>query len=62
MLIMQSFENCLGIPALITIIYRNFCESYRNPLDPQGFIVLAYILNSIALLNRNYKFIKANVF
>ena len=61
-LIMQSFENCLGIPAVITMIYRNFCESYRNPLDPQGFIVLAYILNSVALLSRNYKFIKSNVF
>jgi len=61
-MIMQGFENCLGVPALITIIYRNFCESYRNPLDPQGFIVLAYILNSIALLSRNYKFIKSNVF
>ena len=61
-LIMQSYDNCLGIPAVITMIYRNFCESYRNPLDPQGFIVLAYILNSFALLSRNYKFIKANVF
>jgi hypothetical protein len=61
-MIMQGFENCLGVPALITIIYRQFCESYRNPLDPQGFIVLAYILNSIALLSRNYKFIKSNVF
>jgi hypothetical protein len=61
-MIMQGFENCLGVPALITIIYRQFCESYRNPLDPQGFIVLAYILNSIALLSRNYKFIKTNVF
>jgi hypothetical protein len=56
-LVMQSFENCLGIPALITIIYRNFCESYRNPLDPQGFIVLAYILNSIAFLSKHNKYI-----
>lgn len=61
-LIMQSYDNCLGVPAVVTIIYRNFCESYRNPLDPQGIIVLAYILNSFALLSRNYKFIKANVF
>lgn len=61
-LIMQSYDNCLGVPAVVTMIYRNFCESYRNPLDPQGIIVLAYILNSFALLSRNYKFIKANVF
>jgi hypothetical protein len=53
-LIMQSHENCLGIPKLITIVYRNFCDSYRNPLDPQGFIVLAYILNSWAFLMRAY--------
>ena len=53
-LIMQSHENCLGIPKLITIVYRNFCNSYRNPLDPQGFIVFAFILNSWAFLTRAY--------
>jgi hypothetical protein len=55
MMIMQSYENCLGIPKLITLIYRNFCDSYRNPLDPQGFIVLAFIMNSWAFLFRGYK-------
>jgi hypothetical protein len=55
-LIMQSYENCLGIPKLITIVYRNFCDSYRNPLDPQGFIVLAFILNSWAFLMRAYMY------
>ena len=55
MLIMQSYENCLGVPNLITLIYRNFCDSYRNPLDPQGFIVLAFIFNSWAFLFRGYK-------
>lgn len=54
-LIMQSYENLLGIPNLVTIIYRNFCNSYRNPMDPQGFIVLAYILNSWAFLSKHYK-------
>jgi hypothetical protein len=56
-MIMQKYENCLGVPALITIIYRQFCESYRNPLDPQGFIVLAYIMNSIAFLSKHNKYI-----
>lgn len=56
-LIMQKYENCLGVPALITIIYRQFCESYRNPLDAQGFIVLAYILNSVAFLSKHNKYI-----
>ena len=54
LMIMQSYENCLGIPKLVTVVYRNFCDSYRNPLDPQGFIVLAYILNSWAFLIRAY--------
>ena len=56
-LIMQSYENCLGIPKLVNLIYRNFCESYRNPMDPQGFIVFAYILNSIAFLSKHNKYI-----
>lgn len=56
-MIMQSYENCLGIPKLVTLIYRNFCDSYRNPMDPQGFIVLAYILNSIAFLSKHNKYV-----
>ena len=54
-LIMQKYENSLGIPKLITIISRQFCNSYRNPMDPQGFIVFAYILNSWAGLSKYYK-------
>ena len=53
-LTMQGYEDCLGIPYVVTHVYRNFCDSYRNPLDPQGFIVLAYILNSWAFLSKHY--------
>ena len=56
-MIMQQYENCLGIPAIVTLIYRQFCESYRNPLDPQGFIVLAYIMNAFAFLSKHNKYI-----
>ena len=58
---MQKYEHCLGIPTLITIISRNFCESYRNPMDPQGFIVLAYILNTFAFLSKHYKFVVKDI-
>jgi len=55
--IMQRYEISLGIPKIVLLIYRNFCNSYRNPMDAQGFIVLAYILNSIAFLSKHYKYI-----
>jgi hypothetical protein len=54
-LIMQSYDNCLGIPKLLILVYRNFCDSYRNPLDPQGLIVLGFIINSWAFFFKGYK-------
>jgi len=61
MMIMQNYENFLGLPPLTRIIYRQFCESYRNPLDAQGYIVLAYIFNSIALLTKHNKYILKSI-
>ena len=60
-LIVQGYENCLGIPYIVTYAYRNFCDSYRNPFDPQGFIVLAYILNSLAFLSKHYNLVLKEV-
>jgi hypothetical protein len=61
-MIIQEYENCFGIPKLCTLIYRNFCNSYRNPMDAQGFIVLAYILNSIAFLSKHNKYVFKQIF
>lgn len=57
LLIIQSYEFSMGIPYIIINIYRKCCDSYRNPMDSQGVIVFAYILNSLALLSKHYKYI-----
>ena len=57
LLIMRDYEDCLGVSKIITILYRQFCESYRNPFDAQGFIVISYILNSFIFLYKNNSFV-----
>lgn len=56
-LIMQTYENSLGFPYALTSLYRNFCDSYKNPFDAQGLIVFAYMLNSLAFLSKHYNLI-----
>lgn len=57
MLIMEYYENKLIIPMIVSNMRAKFDDSFRNPFDAQGLIVLAYILNVYIFLIKNNKFI-----
>lgn len=56
-MIIKGYEDYMIFPKIITSCYRKFCNSYRNPFDTHGLLILGYIVNSYIFLYKNYSYV-----
>jgi len=53
--ILKLYENKFILPNCIDYGKNIFCNSFRNPFDAQGLIVIGYIFNTYVYLYKHYK-------